>query len=67
MKLWAWIRNWWYSGCRQRDIAILWPECKRYSKSLEAAKSAFRQHAAHDSAWLELAPEDAAKIINALE
>lgn len=64
-----WFMDWWASRCRDIDVEVLWPTCKRLAaeqgRDIEAGR-AFAHHAAEDWAWKRLPYDEVCRQIEEL-
>ena len=63
-----WLRDRWRARQRRIDTEILWPLCREKTKSLDAAKAAFKLHTTIDAAWRDsMSEEEIDRCIDKLE
>jgi hypothetical protein len=48
-----WLFTPWRAWCRQIDLWLLWPTCKRLAPDLNSAKASFYWHVSHDRTWTD--------------
>lgn len=60
--------SWWNRRLRRIDVAILWPECKRWAPGhdLDHARAAFAVHAFNDHAYSDLTETEIHEFIEGL-
>lgn len=65
LRRWLWSR--WHARCRQIDLEILWPACRRVTPDIDRARAAFACHALHDRAWMVLGEDEVCRLIDGLK